>query len=713
MTSLLVENGRALESRLDFSGPWRVLKANWWKVVLFAAVVTLAAAPFILSMPPYYQSSATLLLKADANSASPIEPVYRVDTSRREYYNTQFELLKSRRVAEKVVTHLGLAELPEFNGQPNPDSWLSRIKGLWSAAHQEDASSRHQHALEYLARHLTVSPVRDTQLVSIGFESRSPELAASVANEVAQTYIDLNVEERVDANTTASHWNQSRLVEIKASLEKQEKQLGDFLARNDLLTFRGVDGLQTEELGIITNKYADARERRLAAQAEFQSIQEYGRNPAALASLPEVSNHPQMQDLRIALIKAQQELSELAKRYGPKHDRILQAEARIKALNTQSNQLMREIADGIEDRYQSSQRKEQEYLAQLDEKKREFSSLAVKKDEYNNLKNNIDKTRQLYNELFRRQEETRLNAQLHESNAILYDAASVPLLPAKPNKMLFLLMVVIMAGMVAVLVVITAGALRNTLDRLSQLVSQLGGRVLGEIPRLAALQDQSALLRVGAVNPRVGASADDLYAIMRLEPGQLQRIMITSTRAGEGKSTLAALCAASFARHERVLLVDGDLRRGSLGRQLLGQAARPGLAELLAGEADLAACLVPKEGLTLLPAGQPVSSPLALLGSPRWSELLATLAGQFDRIIVDTPALEVGKDALLLGQPLDGAIHVIQSGQLPASRVLSVLAQLRDARVAVLGTVLTQVSERDLEGAENLRFCGAPTRGAL
>ncbi|QWL59665.1 CpsD/CapB family tyrosine-protein kinase [Aeromonas jandaei] len=200
---------------------------------------------------------------------------------------------------------------------------------------------------------------------------------------------------------------------------------------------------------------------------------------------------------------------------------------------------------------------------------------------------------------------------------------------------------------------------------------------------------------------------------MRLEPGQLQRIMITSTRAGEGKSTLAALCAASFARHERVLLVDGDLRRGSLGRQLLGQAARPGLAELLAGEADLAACLVPKEGLTLLPAGQPVSSPLALLGSPRWSELLATLAGQFDRIIVDTPALEVGKDALLLGQPLDGAIHVIQSGQLPASRVLSVLAQLRDARVAVLGTVLTQVSERDLEGAENLRFCGAPTRGAL
>ena len=80
MTSLLVENGRALESRLDFSGPWRVLKANWWKVVLFAAVVTLVAAPFILSMPPYYHSSATLLLKADANSASPIEPVYRVDT---------------------------------------------------------------------------------------------------------------------------------------------------------------------------------------------------------------------------------------------------------------------------------------------------------------------------------------------------------------------------------------------------------------------------------------------------------------------------------------------------------------------------------------------------------------------------------------------------------------------------------------------------------
>lgn len=185
--------------------------------------------------PLYPQHAALLSIQCDPAAEGrcqqrfSIEPVYRVDTSRREYYNTQFELLKSRRVAEKVVTHLGLAELPEFNGQPNPDSWLSRIKGLCSAGHQEDASSRHQHALEYLARHLTVSPVRDTQLVSIGFESRSPELAASVANEVAQTYINLNVEERVDANTTASHWNQSRLVEIKASLEKQEKQLGDFL----------------------------------------------------------------------------------------------------------------------------------------------------------------------------------------------------------------------------------------------------------------------------------------------------------------------------------------------------------------------------------------------------------------------------------------------------------------------------------------------------
>ena len=101
MTSLLVENGRALESRLDFSGPWRVLKANWWKVVLFAAVVTLAAAPFILSMPPYYQSSATLLLKADANSASPIEPVYRVDTSRsRELGGTGLGLSIVKHIAQ-------------------------------------------------------------------------------------------------------------------------------------------------------------------------------------------------------------------------------------------------------------------------------------------------------------------------------------------------------------------------------------------------------------------------------------------------------------------------------------------------------------------------------------------------------------------------------------------------------------------------------------
>ena len=92
-----------------------------------------------------------------------------------------------------------------------------------------------------------------------------------------------------------------------------------------------------------------------------------------------------------------------------------------------------------------------------------------------------------------------------------------------------------------------------------------------------------------------------------------------------------------------------------------------------------------KEGLTLLPVGRLVMSPLALLGSPLWAELLVTLTYQFDRIIVDTPALELGKDALLLGQPLDGAIHVIQSGALPAGRVLTALEQLKTTRVPVLG----------------------------
>jgi Mrp family chromosome partitioning ATPase len=133
----------------------------------------------------------------------------------------------------------------------------------------------------------------------------------------------------------------------------------------------------------------------------------------------------------------------------------------------------------------------------------------------------------------------------------------------------------------------------------------------------------------------------------------------------------------------------------------------------LAAKADYSACLVIQDGVTILPAGQPVLSPLALLSSARWPALLTALAADFDRIIIDAPALAAGSDALLLGQPAVTAVVVIRANAVSTGRASAAVAQLVTAQIPVLGGILTQVAEPQLERAENRRHCGAPARGSL
>ncbi|MDA1380024.1 hypothetical protein PCI56_09705 [Plesiomonas shigelloides subsp. oncorhynchi] len=156
----------------------------------------------------------------------------------------------------------------------------------------------------------------------------------------------------------ASQWNKNRLAELSQQITAQEKSLNDFLRRNGLITFRGVDGLQTEELGIITNKLADAREQRIAALAQYQAITKSdGSYIADLSAIPEASSHPQIQDLRIALIKAQENLAELTRVYGDKFDKVQQAKAQVAAIRAQTQVVLKEIADGIYQRYQAALKK--------------------------------------------------------------------------------------------------------------------------------------------------------------------------------------------------------------------------------------------------------------------------------------------------------------------------------------------------------------------
>ncbi|MGL5673602.1 MAG: GumC family protein, partial [Plesiomonas shigelloides] len=558
MASLLVEKGMKLESTLDFSRVTAEIRRVWLRIVLFVVLVSALALPFIIGMTPVYQASATMLFRAEAENVSPVENVYRFDSTRKEYYDTQFQILQSRRIAEQVVDKLGLAALPEFTSGAK-GGLLSRLLGRSASAPVAPDLAR-RHAVDWLLKHLTVTPIRNTQMAAVTFESPDAKQASQIANAVAQAYIDFSIEQRLAATLQASQWNKNRLAELSRQITAQEKSLNDFLQRNGLITFRGVDGLQTEELGIITNKLADAREQRIAALAQYQAITKSdGSYIADLSAIPEASSHPQIQDLRIALIKAQENLAELTRVYGDKFDKVQQAKAQVAAIRAQTQVVLKEIADGIYQRYQAALKKEQQFQQALVQKKAQFSQLAEQIAEYDNLKNNLNKTRELYNAFYQRQQETQANSTYTEASATLFEPAEQPLHPSKPNKPLFLIMVAAFSGVLAVCFVVVKASLANTVDTLTQAERRLGRAPLGEIVRLAdstlTLPD---MVRLSSLEPQLSESVDGLRAALLLQPHAYPLLMVSSTATGEGSSTISALLGAALAQDLPTLLIDAN-----------------------------------------------------------------------------------------------------------------------------------------------------------
>ena len=172
MSSLFVEEGRKLESTIDFSRLFKSIKKNWWKILAFTVIVTSISIPFILKLTPKYEAYATILLKAQLGNPTTFDKVTDFDSTRKEYYETQYQLLKSRRVILQVVDNLKLYDKPEFIG--------NKLDTL---------EKRKERSLQYVLKHMTISPVRKTQLVAVGFESTTATDAAAVVNDSVKGFV--------------------------------------------------------------------------------------------------------------------------------------------------------------------------------------------------------------------------------------------------------------------------------------------------------------------------------------------------------------------------------------------------------------------------------------------------------------------------------------------------------------------------------------------
>jgi capsular exopolysaccharide synthesis family protein len=679
------------------------------------AVVTLAAVVYAFTATPIYEGRAQLLIESDDPNIVDFKQVTgeQVSTnavSRQDYYQTQYRLLQSRSVVKKTIDTLTLWDVPELNAtaSASPLSFAAArewIGGLFSSVSEAavtgvDETTAQARTIDEFLRRLKVVPVRNSRLAEVAFRSQDPVLAARVANNVAQSYIDMNLEFRFTATREASAWLEQQLTEQRKGVEGAEVRLQQYREQNDALSLEDRQNIVVQKLADLNAAVTRAKTERLQKEAMYRQLVDAERDPAMLDTFPAILANEFIQQQKAELATLQRKQAQLAEKYGERHPEMIEVHSAIQTSQLRLQGEVAKIVQAVRTEYQAAVAQEQSMTAALDSQKGEALAMNRKAIDYGVIQRDVDSNKQIYDSLLQRAKETGVSGELRTSNVRIVDPAEPPTSPVSPRRLLSILAGLCGGAFLGIGLAFLFEYLDNRVKTPEEIERDLGLPSLGLIPKTAATAAMANPLISDAVPPDFSEAFRGLRTniLFSASDGGPRSIVVTSTGPSEGKTMVAGNVAIALAQAgQRVLLIDADMRRPR-SHELFSLAAEPGLSNLLVGAAKpsevVQASGIPN--LWVMAAGKTPPNPAELLGSKRFADLTGSLGGHFDCVIIDTPPVLAVTDAAVIAHRSSGVLFVIAADVTSRQAAQTALDQLEHARAKFLGAVLNRVDiERD------------------
>jgi capsular exopolysaccharide synthesis family protein len=706
-------NNQTAVEVIDLTHYWQVVRRQLKKIVAFSAIITMISVLVALVMTPVYRSTATILIEAEEAKILSIEEVYGLAGQSDEYFQTQFEILKSRELARRVVLAMNLIDEAEFNPHHPANKKSFSVKEFFMGESEppteEDTLAK---TVDALMSSIDVSPVRKTQLVKVSVESENPQLAANIANEVAQQFIESQLDAKVEVTQQAAGWLSDRLGGLKKKLEESERRLQEYREENDLVDVAGVDTLVAKEIDQVTEKLVEARSQRLELEGTYEQLTSLGTlTYDNLSNLPSIITNSVVVRLREQETSAELKVSELKKRYGPLHPKMIAAESDLQAVRDSVLTQMKRIAASIESNYLIAQAKERSLQKALRDAKSDVQDINRTEFSLNEYQREVRTNQQLYDAFFSRISETTATGDLQTANARVVDPAIKSDDPVKPNRKLIVLLALVVSGMFGIALAFLLDILDATIKNPDDVDRKLGVPMLGLLPLVGKKQDageDQVMVRafVGEGMEGFRESVRTLRTGLTLagmeKPASV--ILVTSSVPSEGKTTTSTNIAEAFGQMESTLLVDCDMRRPSVAKKLGLAPNVPGLSNAVAYPEMLDECIQTQTdlGIDVISAGPIPPNPLELLGSKNFRDILETLRGRYKRIIIDSAPMQAVSDALYLSTLVDGVVYVVKADATRDKLAQDGLSKLDDNNARVMGVVLNQVNvDREAKYADS------------
>ena len=665
-----------------------------WRWVLAGGVIAgmLLGLFLTLMMTRQYASTVRLEISRESDRVVNIDSVER-DTSigDQEFYQTQYGLLQTKALAERVARELGLVDDPKF---------LAMFNG--GRPIEGDRAKRVEAAGRILINHVGVAPVRGSRLVDVTAVTPDPALSQRIAQAWSDNFIQSTIERRFNASSYARNFLEQRLAQLRDKLEQSERQAVGFAASQGIINLpsasNSTDGsssgamparsLVTDDLSTLNGALANATAQRIAAQAALLQAN----RPDATS---EALSNDAISSMRQKRAEAAAEYAKMMIQFEPGYPPAKAAAAQVQALDTAIAREEGRVRSSLQQDYMSAAARETALKARVSGLKGDLNDLRRRSIQYNIYQRDADTNRELYNALLQRYKEIGIAGGVEKNNVSVVDPPEVPSHPVTPNLFINLILSTLAGaigglGLAGVLAQIDEG-----IGDPAEIEDKLGLPLLGTVPRLSSEDPIEAL-----EDPRSQLVEAYLAVQANLElstaHGTPRSLAITSTRPREGKSTTTVALAQSLVRARRkVVLVDADMRSPSVHSRF-GLPNAVGLSNFLAGLDDLASALhsTDRDGLTIMTAGPQPPNAGDLLTGDRLPALIERLQEQFDHVIIDCPPVVGLADAPLVAASVEGVIYVVEAGSIQAGMVRMALGRLSAAQVNIVGTILTKLDAK-------------------
>jgi polysaccharide biosynthesis transport protein len=688
---------------------WNIIYKRWKVALSILVVVMLGTYLASRFAKPLYRSSIQIQIERENPNQLTVDDLFGIAASDQEFLQTQYVLLKSRGLAEKVIDDQKLLSDPAF--------YPAGIKGKTPAQLIEARESM----VGAVSGSIEVTPIRATSLVEIGCIAATPQLAQRIAEGVGESYIRLNNEKKFESVQKASEFLDRQIAQLRADIEVTRRQMQAYNETKGIVSKEDASTIPVQRLMQLTTDLQRATTVRVEKQNAYAALAVA--NPESVTSAD-----PLVSQLTEEESRKQREYNQNLTIFKPDYPQMVALKSSIEKTHQSRSAAMASAfaraRDAAHRDLVAAQQSEDQLAAAMNAQKRDTMSLNITAAGLGDLSRTIESKQSLLDQLEKRQNETEVTARLRgsaTSNIHIVDHALLPtgrfnVTLQKNLQNAFPLGVVL--GLAAIFFLEYMDRSIKTPEELERVTkfASLGvipaasstgagygygkygyGRGIAKLrPVVDTGQEQSGIDLLPHSDSR-SAIAEAYRAfrtsLLLASASSPKVIVISSTFAREGKTTTSINLATVLAQMGKpVLLIDADLRRPRLQKVFRGNM-NIGIVNYLAANIPLNDVIQETQvpNLSIILCGPTPPNPSELLGSDRMKHLIHELRNRFAFVIFDSPPVMAVTDSIVLAANADGVVLCVHGGQTPRDIVQRAAERLRQSNIPVLGALLNNL----------------------